>query len=218
MKQIKFLICTVLGMVITVSAQSFSSDKDYCYNGTFTLGENHLEGWNLDYDWTGISHQQGNHLNASFLPIFSAKKNVMQMKVPSGYESKIECKLIPYEPGDRYKCTFDIYIENVNMKMLFNGYRFKPGVRPYEEPKLQDLRRIYKTDQKDMNMGKRWQSMTMYFPTTPQVSSTAYDHLKKVRYICMFLYVPGHTYFKDGNFYLSNVKITKLPGKVTVKK
>ncbi len=216
MKQIKFLIC--IGLTLVMSASTQTLGKNYCYNGNFMSEKGHLDGWNLNYDWTGISLQQGNHLHASYIPEFRGKKNVLKMKVPSGYESKIECKLIPYHAGDRYKCTFDIYIENVNMKMLFNGYRFKPGIRPYDNPKLQDLRRIYKTDQKDMKMGARWQSKTMYFPTKPQVSKTAYSHLRKVRNICTFFYVPGHTYFKDGNFYLANMNITKLPGKVTVKK
>ncbi|MFO7937875.1 MAG: hypothetical protein R6V06_09765 [Kiritimatiellia bacterium] len=215
MKHIKLLMCIGLSFAITASAQTFG--HNFCYNGDFTLGDDHLEGWNLNYDWTGISLQQGNHLNASFLPHFRGKRNVMRMNVPKGYESKIECKLIPYKAGERYKCTFDIYIENVNMKMLFNGYRFKPGIRPYDDPKLQDLRRIYKSDQKNMKKGSGWKRKTMFFPTESRVSATAYRHLKKVRYISTFFYVPGHTYTEEGNFYLANVKITKLPGEVSVK-
>ena len=216
MKQIYIIVCVIITLSSTGLAQQ--DTQNYCYNGSFIEEKGNLDGWNLDYDWTGISHQQGNQLNASYLPEFHDKKNVMHMKVPSGYESKIECPLISYTTGDRYKCTFDIYIENVNMKMLFNGYNFKPGIKPYENPKMQDLRRNYKTEQMDMNMGGGWQTKTMYFPNTPQVSSTAYSHLKKVRQICIFLYVPGHTYFKDGNFYLANVRITKEPGQVTEKK
>jgi len=214
MRQIFFIAGIVLSMSLNLLSQAL--DLNCCYNGNFDSEKGNLDGWNLNYDWTGISLQQGNHLNASFLPEFRGKKNVMHMKVPDGYESKIECPLIAYETGDRYKCTFDIYVEGVNMKMLFNGYNYKPGIRPSENPQLQDLRRIYKTEQMDMKKGARWQTVTMYFPNKSQISSTAYSHLKKVRYICIFLYVPGHTY-GSGNFYLSNVRITKVPGKVTVK-
>ena len=217
MKQIHIIICVVFSLVWTASSQ-VDPNKNYCYNGNFDSEKGNLDGWHVDYDWTGNGNQQGNHKNVSFLPEFRGKKNVLKMNVPKGYESKIECPLIDYERGDRYKCTFDIFVENVNMKMLFNGYQFKPGIRPYEHPKLQDLRRIYKTEQMDINKGAAWQTKTIYFPGTSQISSAAYSHLQKVRQICLFLYVPGATYFKEGNFYLANVRITKVPGKVTVKK
>ena len=219
MKQFKFLIFMGLSLVMSVSAQTLG--KNYCYNGDFSLGEDHLEGWNLDYDWTGIKLQQGNHLNASFLPEFRGKKNVFKMTVPPRYESKIECKLIPYKPGEKYKCTFDIFIDmetigSYETRALFNGYRFKPGIRPYDDPKLQDLRRIFKTNLVPMKSVARWRRMTMDFPTKPQVSKTAYNHLRKIRYLSLFIFVPGGTYPKEGSFYLANVNITKLPGKVTV--
>ncbi|MFA7174549.1 MAG: hypothetical protein WC340_14285 [Kiritimatiellia bacterium] len=216
MKQIYLTIGLVLGFSLTALSQA--GDLNLCHNAAFDSEKGNFAGWNLDYDWTGIGLQRGNHLNASYLPEFRGKKNVLHMKVPSGYESKIECQLIAYEIGDRYKCTFDIYIEEVNMKMLFNGYQFAPGIKPYEHPKLQDLRRIYKTEQMDMRKGARWQTMTMNFPNNSQISPTAYAHLKKVRQISVFFYVPGGTYFSEGNFYLSNMRITKLPGKVSVKK
>lgn len=217
MKQIKLLSCIGLGLVMTVSAQSVDPHKNYCYNGNFDSEKGNLDGWNVNYDWTGNKHQQGNHNNVSYLPVFRAKKNVLKMAVPSGYESKIECPLIEYAAGDRYKCTFDIYIEGVNMKMLFNGYKYKPGIKPYEHPKLQDMRRIYKTEQIDMKKRSGWQTKTIYFPGSSRISSTAYSHLKMIRGISLSLYVPGATY-GAGNFYLSNVRITKVPGKVTVKK
>ncbi|MDA3924217.1 MAG: hypothetical protein PF904_05920 [Kiritimatiellae bacterium] len=221
MKQIHIIICGVLSIALTVSAQM--DTMNYCYNGSFIAETGHLDGWNLDYDWTGLSIQQGNHLNASYLPEFKGKKNVMRMKVPHGYESKIECKLIPYHKGERYKCTFDIYIDmetigSYETRALFNGYRFKPGIRPYDDPKLQDLRRIFKTNLVPMKSIARWRRMTIDFPTKPKVSKTAYAHLKKIRYLSLFIFVPGGTYPKDGNFYLANVNITKLPREVTVKK
>jgi len=214
MKQIYLMASLVLSLSLTAFSQAV--ELNLCYNGSFNSEKGNLDGWNLDYDWTGIKLQQGNHLNASYLPEFRGRKSVMHMKVPDGYESKIESPLIAYEIGDRYKCTFDILIEGVNMKMLFNGYQFGPGVKPYENPKLQDLRRIYKTEQMDMKKGGGWKTMTMYFPNNSQISSAAYTHLKKVRQIGIFLYVPGHTY-GSGDFYLSNVRITKVPGKVSVK-
>ncbi len=214
MKRIEWMVCAALGLTLSALAQS--SDSNLCYNGDFSSEKGHFDGWNLDFDWTGNKHWQGNALNVAFLPEFNGKKSVLKMTVPKGYESKVETPLVAYKTGERYKCTFDICVENVTMKMRFNGYSFKPGIRPYDPPKLQDMRPFYRTEQMDVKRGA-WRTVSMEFPNNSQISQTAYDHLKKVRYISVMTYVPGETY-GAGNFYIANMRIVKLPGEVKVKK
>ncbi|MEI6150508.1 MAG: hypothetical protein WCS01_15520, partial [bacterium] len=184
-------------------------------NHSFDSEKGPFDGWNIDFDWTANKHQMGNHLNVSYLPAFQGKNNVLKMAVPSGYESKVETPLIPYTMGDRYKCTFDIFIDAVSLKILFQGYNLKPGIPPSDKPLMQDMRRLYKAESMDVK-GGAWKSISVEFPM-PQVSELAFSHLKKVRYLTVLIYVPGGTY-GEGNFYLSNFKIVKLPSQVTVKK
>jgi len=75
---------------------------------------------------------------------------------------------------------------------------------------------MYKAEYEEAK-GARWKTMSVSIPSA-QVSALAYSHLKKVRYISVLMYVPGATYFQPGNFYLSNVRITKLPGKAKIVK
>ena len=44
----------------------------------------------------------GNHKNASVLPVFRAKEKVLKMAVPSGFETKVETPLIPYERSEEH--------------------------------------------------------------------------------------------------------------------
>jgi hypothetical protein len=214
MKRMDILICALFSLAMTLS--SMAVESNVCYNSSFDSAKGNFDGWNIDFDWTANKHQMGNHQNVSFLPEFKGKRNVLKMKVPSGYESKVETPLIPYKMGDRYKCTFDILIEDVNLKVLFQGYSLKPGIPPSDKPLMQDMRRTYKAENIDASKGAAWKTMSVEFPM-PQISELASTHLKKVRYITVLMYVPGATY-GAGNFYLSNVRITKLPGQVTVKK
>jgi hypothetical protein len=214
MKQMQDLRWTMLGIVISCALFA-QAQTNYCYNGSFTSPKGPLDGWNIDYDWTGNTHQIGNHKNVSFLPSFKGRSNVLKMTVPSGYESKIETPLIPYEAGDMYKCTFDIYVEDVSLRVHFQGYNLKPGIPPGGEPKLQNMRRMYKAEAVEAK-GALWKTVTVSIPK-PKISATAYNHLKRVRYLSVLMYVPGATY-GAGNFYISNVRITKLPSKVQVVK
>lgn len=215
MKQVNRVLGVVLGGLVSLAVAPALAQSNYCYNGSFTATNNPLDGWGLNYDWSGNSKQMGNHNNASFLPEFKGRKNVLKMVVPKNYESKVETPVMEYEPGDRYKCTFDLYADVGDMRLLFLGYNLAPGVAPSELPKLSDLRRLYKGDVVNAS-GASWKTMTVTFPHE-QISELAYKHLKKVRYITVMMFVPGGTGY-SGSFYISNVKVVKLPGKCKVTK
>lgn len=214
MKRMDIWVCALVSLAMTLSVMA--AESNVCYNSSFDSEKGNFDGWNIDFDWTGNKHQMGNHQNVSYLPEFKGKRNVLKMKVPSGYESKVETPLIQYKMGERYKCTFDILIEDVNMKILFQGYSLKPGIPPSDKPLMQDMRRTYKAENIDASKGASWKTVTVEFPMA-QVSELASTHLKKVRYITVLMYVPGATY-GAGNFYISNMRITKLPAPFTVKK
>jgi hypothetical protein len=216
MKRMQHISLAVLGFVLALPSLAATAETNYCYNSTFTSSKGPLDGWNVNYDWTGNTKQMGNHDNVSVLPSFNGRTNVLKIAVPSGFESKVETPLIPYEVGDMYQCTFDICVEKVVVNTLFQGYNLKPGIPPSETPKLQNMRRMYKAEYV-ASKGTMWKTVTVSLPNA-QITELSYSHLKKIRYITVLMYVPGATYFEDGNFYISNVRIVKLPGKAKVVK
>ena len=198
------VVCSVMGL----TGYSAIAESNLCYNGLFTSSKDPLDGWNYNYEWTGNVKGAGNQNNVSFLPEFKGHRNVFKMVVPPSYESKVETPLMEYVPGARYKCTFDLYADVGEVRLLFLGYNLRPGIAPGDEPKLQDMRRIYKGDHIS-TQGAAWKSVTITFPHE-QISELAYSHLKKVRYVTVMWFVPGGTGY-SGSFYLSNVKVVKLP-------
>jgi hypothetical protein len=215
MSRLKWLGVVVVWGVVGLASLPAIAQSNLCYNGSFTSSKDPLDGWNFDYDWTGNVNMAGNHKNVSFLPEFKGRRNVFKMVVPKNYESKVETPLMKYEPGARYKCTFDLYADVGEVRLLFLGYNWRPGIEPGEEPKLQDMRRIYKGEAVSAR-GASWKPITVTFPHE-QISELAYSHLKKVRYVTVMLLVPGATEYV-GNFYIANVKVTKLAEKYTVSK
>ncbi|MEI8138494.1 MAG: hypothetical protein WCI03_01355 [bacterium] len=205
------MLCGIMGLAsLPVLAES-----NLCPNGSFNCKTNPIEGWNVNYAWMGNSKYTDNHTYASYLPEYKGRRNVLKMKVPRSIESKVETPLMKYEPGDRYKCTFDLYADVGEVRMLFLGYNWRPGIAAGEAPKIEDMRRIYKGDATSTS-GASWKTVTVVFPHE-QISELAYSHLKKVKYVTVMLFVPGGTDYV-GDFYLTNVKVVKLPGKCTVTK
>ena len=215
MIQIKWTCGAVLSGALALGCLPVLAESNLCYNAAFNSSKGSLDGWNVNYDWNGNSKNVGNHQNASYLPEYKGRRNVLKMAVPKDFESKVETPLMEYEPGDRYKCTFDLFADVGEIRVLFLGYNWRPGIAPTEVPQLQDMRRIYKGDAISVS-GAAWKSVTVAFPHE-QISELAYSHLKKVRYVTVMLFVPGATGY-GGAFYISNVKVVKLPAKCTVKK
>ena len=215
MKHVNRILGLVLGGLVVMAVAPVMAESNLCFNSSFSSTNDPFEGWGLDYDWSGNSKQMGNQKNASFLPEYKGRSNVLKMVVPNSYESKVEIPVMEYEPGDRYKCTFDLYAEGVSLRLMFLGYALAPGVPPSDLPKFSDLRRIYKGDAVDAS-GPFWKSMTVIFPKE-EISELAYKHLKKVRYMTVLMYVPGGSGMA-GAFYISNMKVVKLPGKSKVLK
>jgi hypothetical protein len=200
----------VAGAVACLAGSSALAQSNLCYNGSFNSPNGALDGWTVDYEWTGNSKYAKNRDTVSALPEFRGRKNVMCLGYT--YENKVESKPIKFEPGTRYQCTLE-FIGDVPVRFSFNGYMWRPGVAPYDDPHLKDLRRIFKSDAVT-GTAKGWRTMTFTFPH-PEISELAWSHLKQVRYITAMVLVPALGVEGKGT-YISNVKVIKLlqPSKV----
>lgn len=199
-----------LGMV-ALAGQAVMAQSNLCCNGTFSSPKDPLEGWTIDYGFTGSTVYMDNRSSISFCPEHLGRKQVL--RIAKVKESKVETPVISFEQGTRYQCTMDV-LAGSGVRIHFNGYDWKPGVEPYEKPQLKDLRQVFKGD--SFAGGPfPWRMVTVAMPH-PKVSPLAQSHLRKIRFITVEVLVPAD-YQSDPETYIANVKITKI-GKYTVSK
>lgn len=180
--------------------------SNLCYNGSFDSTNAPLDGWTTDYTWQGNSHYMGNHTRISQQPEHAGHKRVLHMAVSA--ETKVESRAIPIELGSRYRCELEL-AGNVDPHIYFTGYKWEPGVHPYANPHLGDLRRIYKSEfrnHKVSGLSGGWRRVSFEFPLE-NLSELAMKSLKEVRFVTVFIIaVDGSA----GDLFVDNVKVTKL--------
>ncbi|MEM7391420.1 MAG: hypothetical protein AAF492_03650 [Verrucomicrobiota bacterium] len=95
--------------------------------------------------------------------------------------------------------------------MYFTGYKWKPGVRPHEDPHIGDLRRIYKSNFRGVKTSSApggWKRATFEFPLPDdKLSSLAKKHLKYLRYFTVYIIVIADA---PGHIYVDNVNVTRI--------
>ena len=197
---------SILVLVGATTALAYGTRRNLCHNGTFDHEEGPLHGWTADYQWQGNSHYMQNHTRVSVLPQYQGKRNVLFINGSS--ETKVESRPIPFEPGARYRCTLEMR-SDTSPHIYFTGYKWKPGIRPYETPHIGDLRRIYKGQFRNhdvKNIGGGWKRVSFEFPLE-NLSKLAMKHLRHVRFITVHMIVLADF---TGKLYVDNVEVVRI--------
>ncbi|RFC46266.1 MAG: hypothetical protein DVB28_000102 [Verrucomicrobia bacterium] len=157
-------------------------------NGSFDDPVDPLKGWIVDYAFTGNSNYIGNKSHVS-IATEGVRKNVVQFGSAGDAGVKMECRSFVLERGFKYTCTLDI--KGGGYRIYFAGYQFAPGVRPHESPDLGELRMIYQS-KAAVGSSAEWKQEKLELPGVT-LSQQAIDHLKKVRYLTVYIWMakPG---------------------------
>ena len=161
-------------------------------NGDFDHQQGALFGWITDYAWTGNSKIAGNK------DCVAVEDGAAHIKSPGTQGAKMECVPIPFEPGFRYTAEFQV--KGGPYRIYFAGYKWKPGIRPHDNPELGELRMIYKSKA----LAKQSRSADNEKIELPgvELSAQAKAALKPVRFLTLYVWMLG-----DGS--IDKVKITK---------
>ena len=170
-------------------------------NGSFDNEENPYAGWTVDYEWTGNGVYMDNKQRVSILPLDDGRKTVL--RITASQESKVESQLVPFEKDTRYRCRLNIKGGGI-VRAYIAGYRWKPGVRPHDNPHPGELRMVYK-GKAFTDVNSRWKSATLEFPMR-KLSTQARRHLKQVRFICVYVWTEKWAS-------IDNVSLTRISGK-----
>jgi len=161
--------------------------ENLCANGSFDDAGFPLKGWICDYQWAGNSHYMSNHEKVAAQPRVAGRATVATITATSDAGAKMECRPIPFEPGYRYTCTMKI--RGGPSRIYFAGYKWKPGIRPHEDPELGELRTLYKS-KAYTGAAKGWETITLKLPGV-EMSELAYKHLSPVRFITLYVWTLG---------------------------
>lgn len=185
------------GLGVLLCAVCAMGAENLLENGDFENKDDPLAGWTVDYAWTENSNYIQNYARVSVVPHDGGKVNVLRISAPP--ESKVESKLIPFDPDAQYRCTLDV--KGSFTRIYFAGYRWKPGVRPHVNPHPGELRMVYKSKAFTEVTGT-WKTATLEFPMK-DLSAQAHKHLKQVRFICLYIWT-------EEGVSLDNVKIIQI--------
>jgi hypothetical protein len=210
--------------LVTAAAPAPAKGKNLMINGDFSDPENPLKYWTVEYP--NNQNYSENHIKyCKLLPEYGGKKNVLRLltnKDPSygGFErwmtgAQADSPLIPFEPGCRYKWSFSI-IASTAYHIYPIGYMFKPGLKPYEHPVLDDLRMKAKGGWAEQVPKKdKWTTVSFEWPEKQQ-SANSMAQLKMIQF--MSLHIINITGI--GDVYITDLVVEKLPegytgGKIT---
>jgi hypothetical protein len=164
-------------------------------NGNFDHKDGPLTGWITDYAFSGNSHYMNNKNCVSVID----GKAVFKDNGVDGV--KLECRPMAIEPGFKYTAKLDV--KGGPSRIYIAGYKWKPGVRPHDNPELGELRMIYKSNAIVTESLSAVKRETIELPGV-KLSPQAKTALKEVRFISLFIYMLGEAS-------VANVTMTKNP-------
>lgn len=220
---VKKLIVAVFS-IISGACIAFSAETaNLMINGNCEDPENPLKYWTVEYP------NNQNYINNlkyfKLLPEFGGKKNVIRLVTTNdpGYGgfpqywagTVVDSPLIPFEQGCRYRFSFNIMASSP-YHIYTIGYGFKPGLKPYEHPVLDDMRMAYKGGICEQTAKKgSWTKVDYDWPDK-QLSQNGMKATKNIAY--MSLHMINIT--QIGEVFIKDVTCVKLPdgytgGKIT---
>lgn len=160
-------------------------------NGGFDHPDDPLYGWKYKYDLEGESFYFTNHERVSVIQegtrkgVLSLYGN-MQILFDTGQGTKVDSFPVRVEPGGRYKLSVTARSTGPSTRILIEGYKWKPGIKPHGNPQLHELRKCYKSrlvyfgGQKGgdiSKVGKSWQTASQIVPDpgTPELGQKMFN-------------------------------------------
>ena len=197
----RFTLAAICALIVTGAA--YAADN-LVINGKFDDYEDPLKGWTTDYRWSGSSIYANNHERISVVPREGVYSKVCKLSGKKGYsEVRIESNPIKFEQNHQYTCNLDL--KGGTTHLYFAGYKWKPGIRPHDDPKDGELRLIYKSKLEKVS-SSGWKKVSFQIPGV-NASALSMKHMKYVRFIRVYAITIGGK--KDT--FIDNVVVTKKP-------
>ena len=184
------IIAVACGSMLAGSA---NAAENLCFNGSFNNSSDPLEGWTYDYKFLGNKTYMANDTKVTAEAKVGGRLSVVRIKSTNDAGAKIESKPIPFERGYRYTCRMKV--KDGPVRIYFAGYKWKPGIRPHDNPTIGELRTIYKS-KAYAEKKKGWHTVEFKLPGV-KASPLSIKHLSRVRFITVYIWTLGDIYVDD---------------------
>lgn len=219
--------------------------KNLLVNGGFDSTNPPLAGWKYNYEDTGNEHWAANHLYVSLTNIPGAEKYALDLCANkgllwgghkplilgvgegAGQGVMVDSDPVPIEPKGKYRFSASARSTGCNARILVEGYRWRPGIKPHSNPKLAELRKCYRfpvlkfrvlpPEEKEGNMSyvdESWKSASQTFPDS-NLTPLAKESFDKIQFLVVHIiaidlynaHVPEDKFF---HLYVDDVVLERL--------
>ena len=192
-------------------------------NGNFYDPNGPLYGWHYKYDLPGESWYFSNHEHVS---VGAEPSHPHVLKLWGDYDilfntgqgTKVDSAPIPVKPGVRYKFSVSAKSDGPNCRIMIEGYRWLPGIKPHADPELHELRKCYKFSQlyfgskKEGEMGgvgRTWSRASQVLPES-KVSKLARESLDQIKFYVVHIIAIGTLWGKEGTLCIEDVRVEEV--------
>jgi hypothetical protein len=184
-----------LGLAIVCIGGAAARGGALLENGSFDDPSDPMKGWMADYAWTGNRFDKDNYRRVKVVPREGARTTVLHIdgRGTADAGAKVESALIPVDPDSRYRCT--LRVKGGMVRIYLKGYKWKPGIRPHDNPEPGELRPIYKSEAY-AGSPRAWTPVTLEFPKDG-LSDAGKKHIEMLRFLTVYVWSNGDVYIDD---------------------
>ena len=167
-----------VALVAAASVAAPGGRTNLVANGSFDDPTDGLANWRTDCNLPGESWYAQNRELVSVVTAEAGRKSVLRLYVKTddlaiNQGVKADSKPIPIDAATRYRFSAAAKSSGPNCRILLEGYRWRPGVKPHADPDLSELRKCYKFTQLYFGaqkagdfggIGRSWATASMEFP------------------------------------------------------
>lgn len=194
-------------------------------NGSFDHPGDPLYGWKYRYDPEedkNVGWYTNNHERVCVVPENDGRKQVLSLWGDTailwapGQGTKVDSAPIPFKAEGRFRFSAWVRSTGPYCRMMLEGYRWVPGIKPHPNPKMNELRRCYRFTPLYANeqqggsrvpVGPHWRKMEMTLPPA-NPGKLQQEKLKEIEFVMVHIVAIDGT---EGNLYVDDVRLEKLP-------
>ena len=213
-----------LRAALCLAALSSGAGSNLVVNGSFDFPDDPLHGWKYRYDPEqdkNVGWYTNNHTNVSVVEREGPQKKVLSLwgdyailQVP-GQGTKVDSDPIPVKSGGKYRFSARARSTGPDCRIMMEGYKWVPGVKPHDQPKLNELRRCYRFSQlyfgKNVagafgGVGRDWEHVAVTLPEKTG-GKLQQEILNEVQFLVIHIVAIGGS---EGNLYVDDVRVERI--------